>query len=44
MHYTETAAVAAEVLTLINSKPRTLSQGELVAVIARALAGAAPSR
>jgi hypothetical protein len=35
MHYTETAAaVAAEVLTLINSKPWTLSQEELVAVIA----------
>ena len=41
MYHTETAAaVAAEVLTLIESKPRTLSQEELVAVIARALAGA----
>jgi hypothetical protein len=40
MYYTETAAaVAAEVLTLINNKPRTLSQEELAAVIARALAG-----
>jgi hypothetical protein len=41
MYYKETAAaVAAEVLTLINSKPRTLSQEELVVVIARVLAGA----
>ena len=41
MYYTETAAaVAAEVLALINSKPRTPSGEELAAVIAGALVGA----